>query len=63
MPNADQCQSMPIKIMALIEMPLNADYCGSIGIDRHWDQCQNFDWHWELIEGVLILLSHDQLLC
>ena len=24
------------------------------GIDRHWDQCCNFDRHWALIQGVLI---------
>ncbi len=22
----------------------------------HWNQCQNFDWHWALIKGVLIIL-------
>ncbi len=50
MPNASQCLSMPIKIMALIR---NASQCRSlpinarilIGIDRHW----------ALIEGVLIM--------
>ena len=24
-----------------------------IGIDRHWEQCRNFDRHWALIQGVL----------
>ena len=29
------------------------------GIDRHWDQCRNFDWHWAMIEGVLYTLGHN----
>ncbi len=24
-----------------------------LNANRHWDQCQNFDRHWALIEGVL----------
>ncbi len=28
-----------------------------IRIDRHWDPCQNFDWHWALIKGVLYRYS------
>ncbi len=38
-----------------LSMPIIANQCQSalIGIDRHWDQCQNFDRHWALIEGVL----------
>ncbi len=45
MPNADQCRSMPIKILALIPMSINSDQCRSmpincelIGIDRHWSE-------------------------
>ena len=44
-----QCRSMPIKIMASIQ---NASQCQSsalIGIDRHWDQCQNFYRHWSAL--------------
>ena len=42
-----QCWSMPIKIMSLI---LNLSQCWSlIGIDRHWDQCQNFDRQWSAL--------------
>ena len=50
MPNADQCRSMRIKNLALIS------------IDRHWDQCQNFDRHWALIEGVLVIGKDDRQL-
>ncbi len=25
----------------------------SISIDRHWDQCRNFDRHWAMIQGIL----------
>ena len=43
----DQCRSMPINIMALI---WNTSQCRSfIGIDRHWNQCQNFDRHWSTL--------------
>ena len=47
---------MPLKIMALIR---NSSQCRSalIGIDRHWDQCRYFDWHWALTEGVLIIAT------
>ncbi len=56
MPHADQnhgidpkCLSMPI----IANMPINSSQL--IRIDRHWDQCQNFDIdrHWKLIGGVL----------
>ena len=35
MPNANQCRSMQIKILASIPMSINSDQL--IGIDRHWE--------------------------
>ncbi len=48
LPNADQCQAMPIKTLALLPMSINSDQCQInsmifIGID----------WHWALVERVL----------
>ncbi len=40
MPNADQNHSIDPECLS---MPIIADQL--IGIDRHWDQCQNFDRH------------------
>ncbi len=39
MPNADQCWSMPIKILALIPMSINSDQCRSIPFNA--DQCRS----------------------
>ena len=33
LPNADQCRSIPIKILALIPMPINSDHCRSIPLN------------------------------
>ncbi len=53
MPNADQCRSQS---WHWSEMSLNADHCRNwsalIGIDRHWDQCQDFDRHWSALIGI-----------
>ncbi len=52
MPNADRCQSMPIKIALLIPMPNNKDQCPPIGIDTHIVLMPGH-WHLALIERVL----------
>ncbi len=57
----DHCQSMLIKIVALIPMPINTYHCRPLlinsnqcftmtpwfGIDRNWEESMSIDWHWE----------------
>ncbi len=55
--NASQCRSMPdqgISKTLAKTLGIERNWSALIEIDWHWDQCQNSDRHWALMEGVLL---------
>ncbi len=56
-----QCQSMPIKILALIPMSINSDQCWSIALNSNQCFTDVLIWHWSALRGMD--LNRSALIC